>query len=53
MVSWYIQALQHSGWHVCSSLQTYILPGPYSCCRKWPAGYRVSILHTFNHPSEV
>jgi hypothetical protein len=23
MVSWYIQALQHSGWHVCSSLRPY------------------------------
>jgi hypothetical protein len=35
------------------SLQIYFLPGWYSCCQKWLAGYRVSILHTFNHPSEV
>jgi hypothetical protein len=53
MVSWYIQALQHSGWHICSSLQPYFFPGPYSCHQKWLAGYRVSLLHTFNHPLEV
>ncbi len=53
MVSWYIQALQHSGWHICSSLWTHFFPGPYSCCQKWPPGYWVSIFHSFNHPSEV